>query len=201
MDAIQTDKVGNYIINIRYSQWVSNPREWDNVWRFMFGHKKYDVPNETDFDFDDYDSWDELESALEEVYDYVIPVYMYDHSQVALSTGGFSCPFDSGRLGFACLNKEWIKVMGLEKRSEQELLGYLEEELMIYQQYLNGEVYEWEILDEHNELVEYSGDFYDFYEALDDATYYARSMTDRDKEKKEADAWAEFGLIDFSVAE
>jgi hypothetical protein len=29
----------------------------------------------------------------------ILPVYMYEHSGIALSTGSFSCPWDSGQLG------------------------------------------------------------------------------------------------------
>ena len=66
-----------------------------------------------------YDDFDSEEMTSEEVWtalekDYVIlPLYLYDHSGISMSTGAFSCPWDSGRVGYIYVSledakKEWI---------------------------------------------------------------------------------------------
>lgn len=51
----------------------------------------------------------------------ILPLYLYDHSGITMSTGSFSCPWDSGQVGWIYVSKE--KVFG-------EGLRYMEPELM-----------------------------------------------------------------------
>jgi hypothetical protein len=77
-----------------------------------------------------------MQEHLESIYDYVTPVYMYDHSGVAFSTTSFGDRWDSGQVGFACANykdfaiTEWVEM--------DEIINNLLHE---YQNYINGEVY------------------------------------------------------------
>ena len=65
-------------------------------------------------------------------------VYMYEHGSIALSTSNFSCPWDSGQLGFIyCLNSTALK----ESIDLDRLPEILKGEIEIYSQYLNGEVF------------------------------------------------------------
>ena len=49
----------------------------------------------------------------------ILPLYLYDHGGITMSTGAFSCPWDSGRVG-------WIYA---EKKKLIEETGYTEAEL------------------------------------------------------------------------
>ena len=72
--------------------------------------------------------------------DYVIrPLYLYDHSGITINTGGFSCPWDSGQVGYAVidpdtLQKEW-------DGDRDKALACLEAEVETYARYLEGQVY------------------------------------------------------------
>lgn len=42
----------------------------------------------------------EIWTALEAAGLIVLPLHLYDHSGITMSTGGFSCPWDSGQVGY-----------------------------------------------------------------------------------------------------
>lgn len=68
-----------------------------------------------------------------------LPLYLYDHSGITMSTGSFSCSWDSGQVGF-------IYMTALEISREfagSEILARmrLQQEVEDYDQYLRGEVY------------------------------------------------------------
>jgi hypothetical protein len=67
---------------------------------------------------------------------HVFPLYMYDHSGIALSTTPFSCPWDSGQLGIAYLPKD-----GFTEDEARQVIGA---ELECYAHYLNGDGYGFE---------------------------------------------------------
>lgn len=62
----------------------------------------------------------ELQDILDSLDKYIIlPLFLYDHSGITISTGPFSCPWDSGQVG-------WIYA---EKKKLIEETGYTEAEL------------------------------------------------------------------------
>lgn len=50
----------------------------------------------------------------------MLPLYLYDHSGITMSTGPFSCPWDSGQVGWIYLSKE---------KTFEENLGWISTEL------------------------------------------------------------------------
>jgi len=72
-----------------------------------------------------------------------LPLYLYDHSGITMNTTGFSCPWDSGQVGYIYVSKA-------DARKERIPFGnikpILESEVETYNQYLTGEVYGYEIL-------------------------------------------------------
>ena len=70
-------------------------------------HRRYDLGDKHSIKHEDYDGWDEMETALEKKFDAVIlPLYLYDHSGITMNTTGFSCGWDSGQVGFICISKK-----------------------------------------------------------------------------------------------
>jgi len=71
-----------------------------------------------------------------------LPLYLYDHSGLSMSTSSFSCPWDSGQVGFIYAKKD----------DDEELLRMLlVNEVEVYDQYLQGEVYGFVLLNEDGE--------------------------------------------------
>ncbi|MBM7454496.1 hypothetical protein HNR62_000325 [Oceanisphaera litoralis] len=78
----------------------------------------------------------------------ILPLYLYDHSGLTMSTGPFGCRWDSGQVG-------WI--FATHQRVEFEWGGdwdkaksYLEGEVETYDQYLTGDIWGFEVW-EHDE--------------------------------------------------
>lgn len=75
----------------------------------------------------------------------ILPVYIYDHSGVSLSTEKFSSPWDSGLLGYVYVHLADIQK---EKLSLDQAKSFLKGEIETYSDFLNGNVYGYELYKE-----------------------------------------------------
>lgn len=97
------------------------------------------------------DKWKLLERHVNIVF---LPLYLYDHSGITMNTGGFSCGWDFGQVGYIYTDKKTIMDCGGRMQNEkghlikitdrnwkkvayQQMEGEVEE----YDMYLTGEVY------------------------------------------------------------
>ena len=87
-----------------------------------------------------------------------LPVYLYNHSGLALSTKPFYDRWDSGQVGFiVATQKDVREFFGVERISKRvRTLAYkrLEAEVQTYHQYLSGDVWDYLIEDENGEIVD-----------------------------------------------
>lgn len=154
---------------IDYDYFYENPRDFDgNRTVMVFSNGRYRLPNEIDFDFNAYSSWDEAEKAfLKEVKPekgtvrYYSRVYMMDHSYLSFSLspfGGLYGRFDSGCVGFIAITADTID--DNKRRTQEQYAEIAEAELKTYQYYANGEVYCVTILDDDGDIVDSCGGFY-----------------------------------------
>jgi hypothetical protein len=69
----------------------------------------------------------------------VLPLFLYDHSGITMSTGPFGCRWDSGQVGWIICDKETIEreFNGDRDLAEKCLIA----EVATYDQYLTGDVY------------------------------------------------------------
>lgn len=118
---------------------------------------------------------DEIQDLFEQHY-YVLPLYLYDHSGITMKTSPFSCPWDSGRVGFIYISKEKAAKEFGANVTPEFMYAHLDVEVKEYDAYLRGEVYAWEI-EKDGEIVDscggYLGDGADEY-ALQDALSVVR---------------------------
>lgn len=158
-----------YRIEIKLDEDPYNPREYFAKSTMALFHKRYalgddDIP----FTHEDFNSWEEMKNYIEKhITPAVLPVYMYDHSGITIKTTPFSCPWDSGQIGFVYMTKEkarseevikknWTK-QAIEKAKE-----ILIDEVHTYDTYLTGEVYGYIIYDENDDEVDSCWGYYDF---------------------------------------
>ncbi len=184
MEAIEVKHIKGYFKNgkwikpltlkIFHDDYPYNVREDDNLTKMWFYHKRYNL-GDCDIeklDSDNYNSWDELEEAIIEMYDNVIikPVYMYEHGGIMLSLRPFACRWDSNRVGFIFITEEVLKETyndiydenGLVKETIIERANIvIEEDISLYNKYLNNECYMYELYDENNEFIDSFGGYYD----------------------------------------
>lgn len=92
-----------------------------------------------------------------------LPVYMYDHCDITINTTGFSCPWDSGQVGFIYATREQVlKEYGgkyMTKRKRQKALELLRAEIEEYDQYLRGDVYGF-VIRKEDEVIDACYGFY-----------------------------------------
>jgi hypothetical protein len=69
----------------------------------------------------------------------ILPLYLYDHSGITMSTGPFDCPWDSGQVGWIVCDTETLEreFAGDRERAEKALRA----EVAVYDAYLTGSVY------------------------------------------------------------
>lgn len=101
-----------------------------------------------------------------------LPVYMFEHSGVALQTTPFSGPhaaWDSGQVGFIYVHKDKLAAEGIDEATAALIL---ENEVKTYSKYINGEVYGWRIVRLDDTLPEIDtsvGGYYDLGHLKTDA--------------------------------
>ena len=144
-----------------------SPREFDNLGTMVCFHRRYNLGDETELKSSDFSSWEELESYLykEENALIAIPVFMYDHSGLWINTTGFSCPWDSGQVGYIYISKEKVRREYSCKRISKKLKKMIREilcsEVDLYNDYLCGNVYGFTLTNKENaEEIDSSCGFY-----------------------------------------
>ena len=144
-----------------------SPREFDNLGTMVCFHRRYNLGDETELKSSDFSSWEELENYLYKEEDALIaiPVFMYDHSGLWINTTGFSCPWDSGQVGYIYISKEKVRREYSCKRISKKLKKMIREmlcsEVDLYNDYLCGNVYGFTLTDKENaEEIDSSCGFY-----------------------------------------
>ena len=87
----------------------------------------------------------------------IYPIVKYEHSGVAYSLGA-KHGFDYSNNGFYIITTESKKEMGAEKKDFEM---FIEEELNLYNKYVNGEVYRFVLFDKDGEVEDACSGFYD----------------------------------------
>jgi hypothetical protein len=88
----------------------------------------------------------------------LIPLHLYDHSGLTISTRPFGCIFDSGQVGWIICDNETIE---REFKGDRALAGKcLRAEVEVYDDYLTNNVYGFIIEDENGEHIDSCWGFY-----------------------------------------
>ena len=95
-----------------------------------------------------------LEERVAEEFDRLfisLQIYLYDHGSITINTSGYSCPWDSGQLGLIYVSKEKVRqeygIKHVTKAWEDKIQGYLDQEVQVYDQYLTGDVWGFQVFE------------------------------------------------------
>ena len=150
---LQVALPGNRLFRLFPDEQPTDPREWDNLGTMACFHKRYCLGDSNlPFASSEFDSWAEMEGYIWKELDaaVVLPLFLYDHSGITMNTTGFSCPWDSGRVGFIYVTKDKVKNEYGVKRLTKDILARVNKALLneveTYDQYLTGDVYGYEIV-------------------------------------------------------
>ncbi len=124
-------------VRLEVDQDPVDPREMDNLWTFIFWHKRYTLGDKQPRDAAEHEAFlREIATGKDDRI--VVPVYMLDHSGLRFSLSDFHDTWDSGVIGVASVARGKLKVEGL---SEEQALERLKVEVETYDQYVSGDVY------------------------------------------------------------
>lgn len=132
-------------VNRDYS-YYDNPRDNDTLGHLVCFHTRYTLGDKHDFEsFMDFKYY--LEDNKKNIL-CILPVYMYDHTGITISTTPFADKWDSGLLGYIYCTKQDVFNYGLTENSNLEKV--LKEEIKQYDEFIQGtkEYYYFSILDE-----------------------------------------------------
>lgn len=156
-----------YHIKIELDALPEDPRKvYDHFGIMVCFHREYSLGDEHNFSFNE---GLEIENNKHVV---SLPIYLYDHSGITMNTIGFSCPWDSGKVGFIYVEKEKIKnEFGWKyftKKRIQEIEQILKKEVEEYDQYIRGDVYGY-IVSKNNEETDSLWGMYGYDYVLEEA--------------------------------
>lgn len=144
------NKKENLILTIEHDDDFDPRRDQDCIGKMICFHKRYKLGDKHDLNSSDFEDWNEVEEYIKTHFYAVLilPIYMIDHSGLSISTEKFSCPWDSGQIGFI-----YITENNLLKNFENDLnlaKNCLIAEIKEYDLYLRGEVFFYSIEDSEN---------------------------------------------------
>lgn len=155
----ETIEYKDHTIEIFYDECGYSPRENDNICVFHIGHRRYAFG---DKNYTDLESIKEAEKEAVRKGNIVYPLYMYDHSGQTISLAPFSCPWDSGQVGFVEVKKEEIMSnfgkKNWTKKLREKARHVAEMEVKEMDSYIRGEVYGYVIDEDGDSCWGYVGD-------------------------------------------
>ena len=137
----------NKTLEIHVDEEPMSPREWDNLGTIVAFHRRYNLGDIHKYNQNDYQNWCDLKSDIikNEKVGVILPLYLYDHSGISISTSPFQCKWDSGQIGFIFASKDTIRkefgIKRVTKKYIEKVTSILESEIKVYDQYLTGDVY------------------------------------------------------------
>lgn len=147
MEKYDTAEYKGYNIDIYYDTDPENPRDWDNLGTVYTRHRNFQPECRFDDYFDEEEVFDDdLEKLFRETFleEYVaLPVYVYEHGGMTISTTPFSDPWDSGMAGIIAvpMSEAREQYEGTDEEVREKAEKQLQAEIETLDQYVRGEVY------------------------------------------------------------
>lgn len=163
---IMKAETDNYLLRIFRDDAPVSPRAWDNLGTMVCWHRNYELGDKHNYrnveewindladslgitleyvDYDDYKHYKTTSELFDNIKQVcvVLPLYLYDHSGITMSTFPFNCPWDSGQVGWIYVTHDKIKEEygKLDDETIKRVKDVLIGEVKVYDQYLNNDVY------------------------------------------------------------
>lgn len=194
MDVYESIEYKDYTIDIVQDECGENPIvEHDGNVEFCCWHSRYDLGNS--------DRFGNQSGSAEECRDYakttnsiIYSLFMYEHSGIVLSLGReypFNCPWDSGQLGYILIDREWLKEFFDKKYFTKKIKAKMREvaegNVKLYNDYLSGSVYGYQIKDQGGEDIDSCFGFYGYEHRESGLLEYAENAIDCTIEQNKKD--------------
>ena len=178
-DPVHVETYKGHVINIYHDPDPESPREWSNLGTLICWHRRYRLGDSHRFDSPNSflrdragvsDRSDLSMDQLRERADrkaVLLPVFLYDHSGLAMNTIGFHCPWDSGQVGYVYVTLDAVReefgVKRVTKAMREKAAEILCGEIVSYDAYLGGRVYGY-VIEQDGEEVDACWGFVGHYE-------------------------------------
>ena len=156
-DPVHEETFHGHQIKIYHDEDTESPRDWSTFASMICWHRRYTLGDDHSFheprDFlcDLAECSGETELSYDRLMGLaarravILPLFLYDHSGLAMNTVGFHCPWDSGQVGYIYVRLEDVrKEFGLTRISSKARLraeDLLRSEVATFNDYLGGRIY------------------------------------------------------------
>lgn len=149
---------------IEQDEFPEDPRSWDNLETMLCCHREYHLGDcnsnketeeqlaeicrkygKSDEEIDEMTFAEEIQFILDQDDVCGLPLWLYDHSGISISTGRV-CPWDSSLVGLIFVEKDFFiehTCITNEENWKKEAKGMLEDKIEVYNYFLQGNVYMW----------------------------------------------------------
>lgn len=180
---VHSEKYKNYTIEVYLDDIWKNPRNFEDCFtKMVCFHGRYELGDKDhNYNNENYNSWIEVYKGIikKEKPICILPLYLYDHSGITISTSPFSCRFDSGQVGYVYTTKKLLNKLQQFKYTSKKIRVLAEEqiknEVWIYDQYIRGEIYFYKIRNTNGKIVDSCGGFYGEYDTESDLMETAKN--------------------------
>lgn len=136
MNIVDTMEYEGYRIEIVLDEYgTESPREWCNIGTI------YTPPLRKCKIADEEQSSEWISEYIKQKDVVALPVYMIDHSGIALSTRPFHDPWDSGQIGYIAVTREKAYKEFGRRVNRRTIEKALSDEISLYSSYVQGEIY------------------------------------------------------------
>jgi hypothetical protein len=144
MDNVEKFEVDGLTVRILYDEDGPNPRkDCDQAGHMICFHRNYNLGDDHHYSIEGAKKL--ADRIIAQGDGVVLPLYLYDHSGITMSTSAFSCPWDSGQVGFIYMTKDDIRknwgVKHVTKKLLQQATDLLISEVKEYDFHLTGQCY------------------------------------------------------------
>ncbi len=163
---IHEEEYRGLTIKIYQDEDSEGPRDWDNLGTMICFHKKWKLGDKHKMTIE------ELLELVERKDVVALPLFLYDHSGITMNTTGFSCPWDSGKVGYIYVDEAKIRkeynLLDPSKKIHKDVITkvteILRQEVKTYDDYLTGNIYGFVIEDKDREHIDSCWGFYGDFE-------------------------------------
>jgi hypothetical protein len=173
-------KVGKYTVKVVQDIDPIDPRkDWEPLGTMVCIHRRYNLGDVKNAGMED------IREITKRKDIFWLPLYLYDHSGITMSTGPFACPWDSGQVGIIYIEKEkFRKEWNCKRVNKKKVYDLLRAEVEIYDNYLTGAVYGFIVEDETGDSVDSCWGFFgDTKECLEEGIHSAQYCIRNDIKK------------------
>jgi len=160
-EAVDTIQHNGYTIEIHHDYDAESPREWGNIGTMVCSHRCYNLG-------DVQGNGDDVPVGA-----ITLPLYLYDHSGITMSTSSFSCQWDSGRIGtIYCTRDKALAEFGgkrLTKQIRDKVIKAMQCEVETYDMFLTGQVYGYIVKDDEDNYIKSCWGFYGMKHCVESA--------------------------------